>query len=145
MQHFDTALVTPVILQGRHSRHPKPDNPGLSSGPAFCLLRAGLETPWGRRTIFAIASAALLSLAACANRSGPPSASLQGKPLSGYVEMSQVQAAYIGSNISALIKALLLQHPYTVLEIRAPAGGFIAAFAAAISPIGKTAGAKVFC
>jgi hypothetical protein len=51
----------------------------------------------------------------------------------------------VGSNISALIKALLLQNPHTVLEIRAPAGGFIAAFAAAISPIGKTAGAIVFC
>src|SRR5215831_14840757 len=42
-----------------------------------------------------IAAAALLCLAACATPSGAPS--LQGKPLSGYVEMSQVQAAYIGS------------------------------------------------
>ena len=44
---------------------------------------------------FPIAAAALLCLAACATPSGAPS--LQGKPLSGYVEMSQVQAAYIGS------------------------------------------------
>jgi hypothetical protein len=45
--------------------------------------------------LFPIAPAALLCLAACATPSGAPS--LQGKPLSGYVEMSQVQAAYIGS------------------------------------------------
>jgi len=45
--------------------------------------------------LFPIAAVALLCLAACAIPSGAPS--LQGKPLSGYVEMSQVQAAYIGS------------------------------------------------
>jgi len=44
---------------------------------------------------FPIAAAALLCLAACATPSGAPN--LQGKPLSGYVEMSQVQAAYISS------------------------------------------------
>jgi hypothetical protein len=36
-----------------------------------------------------------LSLAACANQGG--SLSLQGKPQSGYVRMTQVQAAYLGS------------------------------------------------
>ena len=36
-----------------------------------------------------------LGFAACSNQSG--TLSLQGKPLSGYVRMTQVQAAYIGS------------------------------------------------
>jgi hypothetical protein len=36
-----------------------------------------------------------VNLVACANQSG--SLSLQGKPLSGYVRMTQVQAAYLGS------------------------------------------------
>ena len=45
--------------------------------------------------LFPIAAVALLCLAACAIPSGAPS--LQGKPRSGYVEMSEVQAAYIGS------------------------------------------------
>jgi hypothetical protein len=35
-----------------------------------------------------------LSIAGCANQS---SVSLEGKPLSGYVRMTQVQAAYLGS------------------------------------------------
>ena len=53
------------------------------------------RTPWLWRALFPIGVAALLSLAACTTQSG--STSLQGKPLSGYVEMTQVQAAYIGS------------------------------------------------
>ena len=36
-----------------------------------------------------------LGFAACSNPSG--TLSLQGKPLSGYVRMTQMQAAYIGS------------------------------------------------
>jgi hypothetical protein len=51
--------------------------------------------PWFRRALLPIGVAALLNLVACANQSG--SLSLQGKPLSGYVEMTQVQAAYLGS------------------------------------------------
>lgn len=47
------------------------------------------------RPIFAICAAALLNLAACTTQSG--SASIQGKPVSGYVEMTQFQAAYLGS------------------------------------------------
>jgi hypothetical protein len=43
---------------------------------------------------FLIGAAALLSLAGCANQSA---ISLEGKPRSGYVRMTQVQAAYIGS------------------------------------------------
>jgi len=51
--------------------------------------------PWLSRALFLIGAVALLSLAACTTQSG--SMSLQGKPISGYVEMTQVQAAYIGS------------------------------------------------
>jgi hypothetical protein len=49
--------------------------------------------PWLRCALLAIGTAALASLAACANQSG----STQGKPLSGYVRMNEVQAAYLGS------------------------------------------------
>ena len=52
------------------------------------------ETPWLRRLLLLICATALVNLAACGNQSD--SMSLQGRPLSGYVEMSQVQAAYIG-------------------------------------------------
>jgi hypothetical protein len=45
--------------------------------------------------LLAIGTLCLLSLTACSTPMGAPN--LQGKPLSGYVEMSQVQAAYIGS------------------------------------------------
>jgi hypothetical protein len=55
----------------------------------------GAETPWLRRTLLPICAAALVNLVACTTQSG--SMSLEGKPLSGYVEMSQVQAAYVGS------------------------------------------------
>ena len=55
----------------------------------------GAETSWCQRVLVSICIAALVSLVACSNQSG--SMSLQGKPLSGYVEMTQVQAAYIGS------------------------------------------------
>jgi hypothetical protein len=48
-----------------------------------------------RRVLFPIGAAALLCLAACANKGG--AISLEGKPLSGRVSMKQVQAAYIGS------------------------------------------------
>jgi hypothetical protein len=40
-------------------------------------------------------AAALVNLVACTTQSG--SISLQGKPLSAYVRMTQVQAAYLGS------------------------------------------------
>jgi len=52
--------------------------------------------------------------------------------------------APVGGNISALISALLLQHPGTVLQIRALSGIFIAEFTTAISAVGGTAGTIVF-
>ena len=72
-----------------------PDHPALASRAARGLSRGDAKVLWLRRALFPIGAAALLSLAACTTQSG--SMSLQGKPLSGYVEMTQVQAAYIGS------------------------------------------------
>jgi hypothetical protein len=45
--------------------------------------------------LFPMVTTALLGLTGCANQGG--SLSLQGKPLSGHVRMTQVQAAYLGS------------------------------------------------
>jgi hypothetical protein len=56
---------------------------------------AGARAPWLWRTLLPICAAALVNLAACSTQSG--SMSVQGKPVSGYVEMTQVQAAYLGS------------------------------------------------
>jgi hypothetical protein len=58
------------------------------------LLGTGLPASWLRRALLLICPLALLSFAGCANQSA---VSLEGKPLSGYVQMTEVQAAYIGS------------------------------------------------
>ncbi len=50
---------------------------------------------WFRNASIAIFAVAVLALAACASHGG--AISLEGKPLSGRVRMTQVQAAYIGS------------------------------------------------
>jgi hypothetical protein len=47
--------------------------------------------------LFLIAAAALLCLAGCANQGAP--LSVQGKPLSGYVRLTQAQVAYLDSYI----------------------------------------------
>jgi hypothetical protein len=54
----------------------------------------GTQRIWFRCARFLVGIAALLGLAACANQNA---ISLEGKPRSGYVRMTQVQAAYIGS------------------------------------------------
>ena len=56
--------------------------------------RTGAEKLWFRRALLPIGVATLLNLVACANQSA---ISLEGKPVSGYVRMTQVQAAYLGS------------------------------------------------
>jgi len=71
-----------------------PDHPALASRAVCRPSWPGAETLWLRRALFPIVAAALLSLAACANQSA---ISLEGKTISGYVRMTQVQAAYIGS------------------------------------------------
>jgi hypothetical protein len=95
MQHSDAALATSLIPRSQHRTHVKLDRPGLVSDRTRRPLRTGTEDPGRRSALLAIGTMCLLSLAACSTPSGSPS--LQGKPLSGYVEMSQVQAAYIGS------------------------------------------------
>jgi hypothetical protein len=55
----------------------------------------GAKTSLLRRVLIPVLAAALLNLVGCTTQSS--SISLQGKPLSGYVRMTQVQAAYIGS------------------------------------------------
>jgi hypothetical protein len=72
-----------------------PDHQALASRAVCGPSWAGSETPWLWRALLPIWAAVLVNLAACSTQSG--SMSLQGKPLSGYVEMTQVQAAYIGS------------------------------------------------
>src|SRR5437016_1306605 len=82
------------ISAARASRSPA-DSPGLATRPNGRPRGTGAELPWLRRALLAMGTAALAGLAACANQSG--SMSLQGKPLSGYVHMNEVQAAYLGS------------------------------------------------
>ena len=57
---------------------------------------------------------ALLDLAGCANQGG--SVNLEGKPLSGHVRMTQVQAAYIGSGNagSGVLEYQGSSYPFTV-------------------------------
>ena len=71
--------------------------PDLATKPNSLLRKSEEESRWHWYTFFALGAVALLSLASCANPSGQAAPSLQGKPLSGYVDMSQLQAAYIGS------------------------------------------------
>jgi len=94
MQDSRAALATPVITRLRRSRRLGPDEPGLVYGGTCRPLRTEKETWWRRPAVLALGTAALLGFAGCANQS---SVSLEGKPLSGYVRMTQVQAAYLGS------------------------------------------------
>ena len=95
MQRFDQALPDSVFRPPQPATHPKLDRPGLDYNQTCRPLRTGTETPWYQRLLLAIGALCVLNLAACSTPMGAPN--LQGKPLSGYVEMSQVQAAYIGS------------------------------------------------
>jgi hypothetical protein len=92
---FDASFLTPVIPTSKQMRHIVPDHPALISGASCRPFGTRAETPWLRRALFPIFAAALVNLVGCTTQSG--SISLQGKPLSGYVRMTQVQAAYLGS------------------------------------------------
>jgi hypothetical protein len=74
-----------------------PNHPRPGSEPTSRLRGSDEETPWRWRAFLAIGTAMILSLAGCAHQEAQKTPSLEGKPLSGYVSMSQVQAAYIGS------------------------------------------------
>jgi hypothetical protein len=95
MQKFDASFVTPVIAASKWIRHNVQDHPALNSGASWPPLGTIANTPWIRRMFLLICCAALVNLVACTSQSS--SISLQGKPLSGYVRMTQVQAAYLGS------------------------------------------------
>jgi hypothetical protein len=96
MQESHAALATPVITRSEHRRGLGVNNRGLIYRPTCRRPRTDSETWWRRPVVLVLGTAALLGLAACANTTSSTT-SLQGKPLSGYVDMSQVQAAYIGS------------------------------------------------
>jgi hypothetical protein len=95
MDNFAKRFLTPVIPTSKQLRHTVPDHPALFSGAACRPLGTRASAPWLRLSLLAICAAALANLVACTTQSS--SISLQGKPLSGYVRMTQVQAAYLGS------------------------------------------------
>ena len=94
MQDSHAALVTLVITRSEHRRDLGLNYPGLVNRRTSLPPRTEKETWWRRPAVLALGTAALLGFAGCANQS---SVSLEGKPLSGYVRMTQVQAAYLGS------------------------------------------------
>jgi hypothetical protein len=95
MQDSHAALAAPVITRLRRSTRLGPDNPGFVNRRTSLPPRTEKDTWWRRpAAVLALGTAALLGFAGCANQS---SVSLEGKPLSGYVRMTQVQAAYLGS------------------------------------------------
>jgi len=95
MKNSDATFAASVIPNWQQTRHLVPDHRSLPSRAAGRSSGTGAETPWLRRALLPICAAVLVNLTACSSQSG--SMSLQGKPLSGYVEMTQLQAAYIGS------------------------------------------------
>ena len=94
MQDSHAALATLAITRSEHRTDLGLNYPGLVYGGTCRPLRTEKETWWRRSAVLALGTAALLGFAGCANQS---SVSLEGKPLSGYVRMTQVQAAYLGS------------------------------------------------
>src|ERR1700694_5698651 len=94
MKNSDTTFATPVIPKSHTRKHLMSDTQGPASMQAGHPSGLGAERIWFRRALFLIGAAALLSLAACATQSA---ISLERKPVSGYVRMTQVQAAYLGS------------------------------------------------
>jgi len=95
MKNFGESFATPVFPTSKQLRHIDPDHLALISG-VFCRpLETRTRAPWFRLSLLSICAAALANLVACTTQSS--SISLEGKPLSGYVQMTQVQAAYLGS------------------------------------------------
>ena len=94
MKNSDVPLVTPVMPPSRPRIHLGLDTQQPVSTQTNRPSRTGAARTWFRRGLFLIGASALLSLGACASRN---TISLEGKPISGYVRMNEVQAAYIGS------------------------------------------------
>jgi hypothetical protein len=84
----------PMLTRSQNRRLLGLNNRGLVNGGTRRPLRTERETWWRRSAVLALGTAGLLSITGCANQSA---VSLEGKPLSGYVRMTQVQAAYLGS------------------------------------------------
>ena len=95
MKNSDKSFATPAIPISKQLRHTVPDHPALISEASGRPLEARARASWFRGSLLSICAAALANLVACTTQSD--SISLQGKPLSGYVRMTQVQAAYLGS------------------------------------------------
>jgi hypothetical protein len=95
MKNFDEGFVTTVFPTSKQLRHTVLDRPAPISGASRRSVGIRVRAPWFRLSLLSICTAALANLVACTTQSG--SISLQGKPLSGYVRMTQVQAAYLGS------------------------------------------------
>jgi hypothetical protein len=114
MKNSNTDIATSMIPKSQQMRHIVPDHPALTSRAVCRPSGTGAKTPWLWRALLPIWAAALVNLVACTTQSG--SMSLQRKPLSGYVEMSQVQAAYIGSGNAGngTLKYRGRTYPFTV-------------------------------
>jgi hypothetical protein len=95
MKNFDEGFVTPELPAPNRLRHTVPGHSELISGASCRPVRTRARAPWLRRSLLSVCAIALANLAACTSQSN--SISLQGKPLSGYVRMTQIQAAYLGS------------------------------------------------
>jgi hypothetical protein len=96
MKDSEMTLATPDNPKSQQQmRHIVPDHQVFASKAVCSSSGTGAQTPWLWRALLPICAAALVNLAACTTQSG--SMSVQGKPVSGYVEMTQVQAAYLGS------------------------------------------------
>src|ERR1700675_1877260 len=93
MKNFDTTFATPMISK---SKHTVPDQLTLAPRAAYRPSGNGAQMPWLRRVLLPICVAVLVvNLAMYTTQAA--STSPRGESPSGYVEMTQVQAAYIGS------------------------------------------------
>jgi len=91
--NFDTIIATPAIPK---SNYMAPDHLALACRAAYRWSGIGSKPPWLRPVLLPIYVAALVAnLAVCTTKA--ESTSLRGESPSGYVEMTQVQAAYLGS------------------------------------------------
>jgi hypothetical protein len=93
MKNSDTTFAIPAIPMSKRMRHARSSSAHLQG--ILSPIPDRRRNAWLRRALLPIFAAALVNLVACTTQHG--SMSLQGKPLSGYVRMTQVQAAYLGS------------------------------------------------
>jgi hypothetical protein len=107
MKNFDSPIPTPVVPQPNSRLS---DRTSLNSGIPDRLSERLAKKSWLSRALFPFCAAALVNLTGCTTQSG--SMSLQGKPLSGYVKMTQVQAAYLGSGNAGTGTLRYRRHTY---------------------------------